>query len=394
MDLAPHYALTPNANFQQFLSKQLANKKYDTKSKALFDEFLDTFGTHYFESGLFGGYLLQETLIDDNYRYTTSDQDIDANLNAGYLAMVKGQIDVNHAISRQSTSFQQATHTSSHYYGGRPGALLEPNFSDQQFNQWSATVLEDPWLFGGQLKPIESLITDEHLREQVKQAIFVRRSSAYLTDMKQSLTLISRSTFVSDRVNLNQQLHHIEELSAQVDQATIIPAREDIELAGLFVQKLVTDTQSLKDESYLKQYIARLEHVMKTELFCKRQLADKCYYEKRAEVTDAETEVQTILQVLEDQLTKTRNKIQNKHSDDTIDRQTLQQSIDDTRYNNKQTRLLITRANRLIEAQETTSFGECREKMICNLCKSVVIDIIERKPCDSTHIKKLLNVHM
>lgn len=356
MDFRPYFNMKPNENFVSFVTKVLPAKYEEGADK--YAEFLDTFGTHYFESGVFGGYLLQQTSIEDSYAYQTTDKDISATLQAGYLAMVSGKVAVDQSTSVKKDNFNEFTRTSHYYYGGQTN--LVGKFNAEQFAQWSASVPKDPWLFGGRLKPIENLITDETVKAQVKTAVYVKKTRAYLEELKQTLMLISKVV-----AQTQPEVTRISELMAQS-----VPKEADVHEVAQHVEQLLAEAQAVKDRAYLQRYAAQLNQLQHYELYCKKEMADRCDNEKKHDVDEALATASH----LETQLTSLAN----------------QAALPDT----EQVRALIAQASELLRVEQNTPVAECREKLFCNLCKDVVVDIIKKDPCNSAHIKELLRVHL
>ncbi|KAJ6217410.1 hypothetical protein RDWZM_008567 [Blomia tropicalis] len=355
MDFKPHTSLTPNDNFNQFVTNQLTGKYNDMPEK--YQEFLDTFGTHYFESGIFGGYLLQQTVINDNYRYTTRDSEINANLNAKYQSLVNGHFDVDNNSNNRTAIFNQNTQTSRFFYGGQTNLLT--NMDEKQFALWAASVPNDPWLFGGKIMPIETLISCEKVKAEVKSAVVIKRHKAYLQELKETLMLVSKT--IPRAFN---DMNKITELLKQTD-----PKEADIEQMAHMVQEYVADAQAVKDRYQMKHYVDELSKLQSYELFCKQEVALKCDKEKKHDIEEAVAEV-THLQ------TSMANMI-------------VSQSRPDT----EQVRLLVARSNELVKYHQTTPMSDCREKLICKMCKSALINITDKETCNTEHIKKLVQVH-
>ena len=62
------------------------------------------------------------------------------------------------------------------YWGGFTNLLDQGEIKD-----WMPTVMENPWLFRGNLMPIHELITDGTKKKEMKLAVQVHLDKAYLT---------------------------------------------------------------------------------------------------------------------------------------------------------------------------------------------------------------------
>lgn len=357
MDFKPYVNLKPNNNFVRLLGQIPATTTY-SQAPEKFQEFLETFGTHYFESGMFGGYLLQETLIEDTFRYQSSDRDITANVQAKYQVMVNAHVSVDQSKNQKSQSFNSQTRTNHYYYGGKTNLVTE--MSAEQFTQWSESVPRDPWLFGGRVKPVENLISDPSLKAQVKIAVQVKLAKAYLQELKQSLMLISRQIpqTSSEQSSINQLL------------TQTIPDEAQVKAIAAKVQSLVADAQAIKDRAFLQEYSDKLNALQHYELFCKKEVANRCDHEQRHDTNEAIAEASHLAVTMGNIIAAP------------------------LRPDTEQVRGLVNRANEMIIHEQTTPIAECREKLFCNLCKDIVIDLIKKAPCNTAHIKKLLRVQL
>ncbi len=356
MDFKPFVTLKPNNAFVHFLAKLPATY---SANPAVYQEFLDTFGTHYFESGIFGGYLRQETIVEDRYRYETNDRDITTNVQAKYQVMVSAKVGVDTSKNTKSVTFDRSTRTSRYYYGGKTNLVNE--MSAEQFAKWQETVSHDPWLFGGLIKPIENLIDNEAVKGQIKTAVHVKLTKAYLQELKQTLVLISRQV-----PQTSAQSGKINELLGQP-----IPNQAEVLKVAEQVKTLVAQAQAVKDRAFLEQYAAQLTTLQHYELFCKKEVANRCDHELKHDVNEVVAEASHLAVTMSNMA---------KASSGQPDSETV--------------RGLVSRAHEIVSREQTTQIPQCREKLFCNLCKDVVIDLIKKEPCNTPHIKHLLRVQL
>lgn len=356
MDFKPHVALKPNEAFARSLGKLPATY---AANPAAFQEFLDTFGTHYFESGIFGGYLRQETVVENRYRYETNDRDITTNVQAKYQVMVSAKVGVDTSKNSKSVTFDQSTRTSHYYYGGKTNLVTA--MSAEQFASWQESVSRDPWLFGGLVKPIENLIENEAVKNQVKTAVHVKLTKAYLQELKQTLVLISRQV-----PQTSAQSVKINELLSQAvpNQAEVLKIAEQ-------VKSFVEDAQAVKDRAFLEQYSNQLTSLQHYELYCKKEVANRCDHELKHDVNEVIAEASHLAVTM-----------------------TNMAKANTARPDSETVRGLVNRAHEIVSREQTTPIPQCREKLFCNLCKDVVIDLIKKEPCNTPHIKHLLRVQL
>jgi len=74
VDMSPYYEITPNQEFEDFVEKQLPDTIAANPAK--YQEFVDTFGTHYFDSAFFGGFVQQSIELSSNLNLKMSEKDI------------------------------------------------------------------------------------------------------------------------------------------------------------------------------------------------------------------------------------------------------------------------------------------------------------------------------
>lgn len=169
-----------------------------------YDAFLDSFGTHYFERALFGGYIYQKAIIENSYLYASTEQAIQANLNANYMRLLKGSLAVDLNLSSINQEFTSKTRVHQIYFGGHYDQI---NATENANNaEWRKAVIQNPWLVGGRLIPIESLIANATLQREVKKAVMVRLTRAAIEDLRKSV-LLGRISLPAKHMSL---LHRIE----------------------------------------------------------------------------------------------------------------------------------------------------------------------------------------
>lgn len=172
-------------------------EKYET-APGKYAHLLDTFGTHYFAKGNFGGVLYRKTIIENNYLYEMSKKEIVTMVEARYRK-VAGSVNVDSNHQTTSAEFEDKTRSTFRYFGGHFDTSKENDTS--YVHQWKTEVIGDPWLFGGQLEPIESLIQSETLQREVAKAVRVKRIRAAVEDLRRSVSLGS-SRLSADELNV------------------------------------------------------------------------------------------------------------------------------------------------------------------------------------------------
>ena len=164
-----------------------------------YDQLVETFGTHYFEVGRFGGSLVQQTIIESTLVQSQTKAEVKAQCKA-QLASVSKMLQVGASGTvAHSDYFRQHTATSLKFFGGNvtgigdgSGVLSSGNkLGDHVLKEWFNTVALNPWLFSGKLTSIDELISGgDNLKKGVKKAINLRLARAALADVESLLEFV------------------------------------------------------------------------------------------------------------------------------------------------------------------------------------------------------------
>lgn len=153
---------------------------------AMFDHFIDVFGTHFWAKGKFGGFAFYRAAVVNEFLYKRTEESLRTDLTASYYA-VSGKLSGEVSSASASAEFNSSAKVDFKVLGGNfaMGKIQDSAYIDA----WQLSVLGNPWIFGGELSPIESLIANETLRMEMKKAVSVRRARLFLQDLKDSLNL-------------------------------------------------------------------------------------------------------------------------------------------------------------------------------------------------------------
>lgn len=121
IDFNPYYELKADKAFQEFV-EQLLPDKYETDPKK-YQEFVDTFGTHYMDSAFFGGFLQQTIEMSSNLNWKLSEKEIAVNAEASFLTVVKLKGGYNGEDKNVSQEFAKNSHVYTSYYGGKSNLM-------------------------------------------------------------------------------------------------------------------------------------------------------------------------------------------------------------------------------------------------------------------------------
>jgi len=149
-------------NFRNYIHQRLIGKFEDDPEQ--YYEFIHMFGTHYFEVALLGGYLHQKTIIKNNYYYRMNGQKVETFAKLTFFETLNVSGGHNSGKSSIDEEYRSNTQQTLYYYGG-----LTNLFDQKDGNhliKWADSVHKDPWLFGGQLVPIENLISNVTIKKR------------------------------------------------------------------------------------------------------------------------------------------------------------------------------------------------------------------------------------
>lgn len=126
VDFRTARSLTLNEDFTQCLPTDPV-MKYE-ENPTLYDGFIDDYGTHYWSSAIFGGYLYLRTVIDDQYLMNSDQKNITAELEASFMEKLKLKTEAEHVTSTVSDSFKKNSESKFAFFGG----TVPANISDAE----------------------------------------------------------------------------------------------------------------------------------------------------------------------------------------------------------------------------------------------------------------------
>ncbi|KAH9387861.1 hypothetical protein TYRP_009059 [Tyrophagus putrescentiae] len=154
-------------SFTDFFDAGTPVKKY-INDTARYDDFVSTFGTHYFTQASLGGYMSMKTGI------------------------ISGGAEYEKAKEKSGENFNKATKITFAYLGGDPVSIdLDSQKPNEYLTEWTKTVLVKPHLFKGRLRGMEELVENPELRVEVKKAIRIYMIRAYLDEILRIVNMIT-----------------------------------------------------------------------------------------------------------------------------------------------------------------------------------------------------------
>jgi len=194
-DHAPSWVMELTKYAKIYLDRRLKSTTFND-SPEKYAEFIKTFGTHYFQDAFFGGML--KLLIETESSYFEKSTTVGVGLQAegvfGEVVKLKGGVGVSN--TNVDGNFKKSSKQSMRYYGGNLNLLDKAGMKD-----WMPTVMGNPWLFRGNLKPIYELIQDEGTKKEMKLAVQVHLDKAYLTYLRKMIESAVTATGANGETN-------------------------------------------------------------------------------------------------------------------------------------------------------------------------------------------------
>jgi len=179
-DHAPSWAMEMTKYAKMYLDKRLTKSFNDAPQ--LYETFIKTFGTHFFQDAFFGGQL--KLIIETERSYFETSTTVGVGLQAegvfGQVVKLKGGVGVSN--TNVDGRFKAASKETMRYYGGSLNLLDKAGMKE-----WMPTVIGNPWLFRGDLVPIYELFEDEGKKKDMKLAVQVHLDKAYLTHLRKTI---------------------------------------------------------------------------------------------------------------------------------------------------------------------------------------------------------------
>ncbi|XP_059159771.1 perivitellin-2 67 kDa subunit-like [Physella acuta] len=196
---------------------------YDSNPN-VYNKFIETYGTHYFSTASFGGYVRMLFEITKEYFSTKSEVDIEANAKASYMQMVSVSGGGSSSNVKIDETFKSNSKQTIKYYGGDTNLL---NKADG-FSQWQPTVENDPWLYSSVLKPISDLITDTTKKASMEKAVKNYMIRSYLGELE---SIINGARAKLDNTITTAFLSRLQDLknSKEVSESAVDALSRDVE---------------------------------------------------------------------------------------------------------------------------------------------------------------------
>jgi len=206
-DHAPEWVLELTKYAKMYLDKRLT--KPFTEAPHLYETFIKTFGTHFFQNAFFGGMLKLDIETERSYfeDSTIFQIGLEAGGTFGQAVKLKGGIDVGN--TNVDIRFKAASQETMRYYGGELNLLNEGGIKE-----WTPTIIGNPWLFRGNLVPIYEIMEYEAKKKEMKMAVQVHLDKAYLQFLKKNIQSVVAAHGAT--ADTNEWMNMIDQESAKL----------------------------------------------------------------------------------------------------------------------------------------------------------------------------------
>jgi len=182
--LEPYHTIQLGFHVESFLST-LADD-YEDEPEG-YDEFIRTFGTHYFSSATIGPSMRNLYFVESDYHVQHTESSIieESMRWFNYWFETVGHKKTSKIVVDKN--FQSKTKVEVEIYGGQSEV-----FTDSGVHEWIETAIDVPEILKGKLVPIYNLIDDPKIRESMQRAVQVHLDRAFLAEIKMGLEITEK----------------------------------------------------------------------------------------------------------------------------------------------------------------------------------------------------------
>jgi hypothetical protein len=226
VDLIPYLNIKAGTYMKEFINKYLQNNYTENPSK--YQEFFDTFGTHYFSSARFGGIIKVEIFTESEYVSKSTQSYLETQAKASYMAILSAKGGHTSDDTKVDNTYESKSTASAFYYGGDTRFLKSQNDT----NKWIDSISKEPWIFGGHLIPIMNFLPNGTNRDAFNTAYAVKLDKAFLDELSLSLTYLKKNSANNSEMIANLT-REVETLKNEV-----IPSHSEVKKLGDTIDKL------------------------------------------------------------------------------------------------------------------------------------------------------------
>jgi hypothetical protein len=180
------------------------------QNPALYQKFLNDYGTHFFQEALFGGLMKMDSFTSKYYSMTHTTEVIKSQGGFSFFGLFGGG--GGHSTEEQKIDALYKANSIIHgaFYGGTAD-LMKDGLSG--FNNWKASVQKNPWLCEGNMEPITSFLPNGPKKTAVETAITVKFDKVYLDELSTRLQYLKKTLYIN--VNITQANNFDNQLNAE-----------------------------------------------------------------------------------------------------------------------------------------------------------------------------------
>ncbi|CAG2235934.1 unnamed protein product [Mytilus edulis] len=170
VNMMPEWGLEFGRFAKMYIEKFLPQNLNDT-TITKYMRFIETFGTHYFKQGRFGGILRLFLATDKSYFRKGSEKKVEMEAKSTF----KNFLTIGGKFSMSTEKLIPSLQRLQESLSGQTNLLAEEGIST-----WQPTVLQNPWLYGGGLVEISRMIEDDIKRQSMKRAVQIENEAKEL----------------------------------------------------------------------------------------------------------------------------------------------------------------------------------------------------------------------
>jgi hypothetical protein len=191
------------------------------QNPALYQKFLNDYGTHFFQEALFGGLMKMDSFTSKYYSMTHTAEVIESQGGFSFFGLFG--VGGGHSTAEQKVDALYKANSIIHgaFYGGTAD-LMKDGLSG--FNNWKASVQKNPWLCEGHMQPITSFLPGGLKMTAVQTAITVKFDKVYLDELSTRLQYLKKTLYIN--VNIAQANNFDNQLN--VEKAKPVPLHDRV----------------------------------------------------------------------------------------------------------------------------------------------------------------------
>jgi hypothetical protein len=228
-ELLPSWTANAGAYLKQFYTQFLPNNYLENPGK--YQEFLNTFGTHWFQNGHFGGKMILEIETNKAYAMSTNSKTLGVSASATFFNILTLSGGHKKGLTKVDKHYYENSVFTASYYGGVAELIKTGGLSG--FDGWSASVHKSPWIFGGQMTSIVDFLPAGPKKNAVNTALIVKLDYSYLDEMARNINILKQNPYI-DMAGANSLINQAVALRGQV-----IPPHDRVQQLGAAVDGFI-----------------------------------------------------------------------------------------------------------------------------------------------------------